>query len=323
MKKIFLTSGVIFCMMCPAFAALQNGDIDTTNGNVLYGSNPVKTANCSYPTLQKYSGTVEFEPVWEAREYTVTYNAGAHARDTYTNNIIGTDTATYNEDYALPSSITNVTGANDFAAPGYTFVGWTTNSTPSFTGGVLDNQFNGYTPWTRETGLTVYAAYTADSFAISYNCGAGVEGTASVVSGNPADTDVVMDGGYTLASGDVCTLNGYTFAGWDCPNLTGTPTVAYTDYDDSESTIFASGAEGSYNYAGSVTCTAKWTQNPIGLVWYNDTGNEATAMQVQSGANGCTYDDAITLPESEPTKNGYWFKGWRVKQTVVEEPVDE
>ena len=57
--------------------------------------------------------------------------------------------------------------------------------------------------------------------------------------------------------------------------------------------------------SGSTTLTAQWTANTITLNWYNG--------DTQYPTNTCTYDSGITLP-SQPTKTGYNFVGWKVKE---------
>ena len=52
---------------------------------------------------------------------------------------------------------------------------------------------------------------------------------------------------------------------------------------------------------------ADWTANTININWYNGDNVVST--------NTCTYDGTITLP-TEPTKTGYTFAGWRLRQAV-------
>nr|MBQ0091232.1 InlB B-repeat-containing protein [Candidatus Enterousia merdequi] len=61
---------------------------------------------------------------------------------------------------------------------------------------------------------------------------------------------------------------------------------------------------------GTSTLSAQWTANTINLKWYNGETEFAT--------NTCTYDGGITLPASEPTKTGYNFAGWQVKQALFD-----
>ena len=95
---------------------------------------------------------------WTPKTYNVVYNKGAHATSgsaDYTD----TNGATYDSPYT-PLSFSSTPISNSMSADtGYVFVGWTTNSTPTFTNGVLNNQYTGDTWWKRDSGLTLYAAY--------------------------------------------------------------------------------------------------------------------------------------------------------------------
>ena len=63
-------------------------------------------------------------------------------------------------------------------------------------------------------------------------------------------------------------------------------------------------------YSGTVNAEINWEPNTIGLKWYNgDT-------QV-SGPTSCVYDGTITVPP-QPTKLGYTFNGWKVKDVEVD-----
>ena len=94
MKKIFLTSGIILCMACPAFA-------DITPNNVAYTANPAEGAHnnsypagpgdthptaeqfsgaivdnaCVEPVLGTYSGSTTLRAIWEAVYNTITLNS--------------------------------------------------------------------------------------------------------------------------------------------------------------------------------------------------------------------------------------------------------
>lgn len=176
---------------------------------------------------------------------------------------------------------------------GYNFLGWNTDSSATTP---LQNL-----PAIKDNNTTLYAIWEAIGYTITYNCGqpAGASTTAS----NPttATQNVTMDGQYELAGANNCTLDGYTFAGWSCPNLPGDNTPD-----------FAAGATGVYSYAGNVTCTAQWTPNTINLVWDN---NNATSGGTGGGTT-CTFDGDITLP-TVPTRTGYEFGGWEVVNTTT------
>jgi len=73
-------------------------------------------------------------------------------------------------------------------------------------------------------------------------------------------------------------------------------------------------------YSGNSNLSADWQPNEIQLRWYN--GN--TLLDVQSSANTCVYDGALTIPQTAPNRTGYTFAGWTVRpemdfMTIVNE----
>ena len=70
MKKLFLTSGIIACMACPAFA-----EISTTNGAGFPATNGTVTDNgvgdCVQPTIGAFSGSTTLTAKWIANEYEI------------------------------------------------------------------------------------------------------------------------------------------------------------------------------------------------------------------------------------------------------------
>ena len=60
-------------------------------------------------------------------------------------------------------------------------------------------------------------------------------------------------------------------------------------------------------YTGTSNLQANWSANTINITWYND--------DAQFASNSCTYGGPLTMPNDIPTKPGYTFAGWRVKQS--------
>jgi len=273
---------------------------------------------------------------WTPKTYDVVYNKGAHAKAGSTDlaNYTDTDGATYDATYTALNFNDSPISLHMQAADGYTFRGWSTDTEPTVSKSgntyTVSNAWTGET-WTRTSALTVYAAYTANDINITFNCakpvkdadvpGASPAATYAVsatgtISSNPSTHVIPMDGHSALT--ETCSLQGWTFDGWSCTNgLTtdsaGTQAATFITKTQLEAT-------GGYTVymknAGGVTCTAKWTQNNIGLHWYNDTvANSGTQINV-TGTNSasCNYDGSITLP-NQPEKPGYSFGGWHVRST--------
>lgn len=164
---------------------------------------------------------------WTPKKYNVVYNKGAHATSGSTD-YTDTNGATYDSPYT-PLSFSSTPISNSMSADtGYVFVGWTTNSTPTFTNGVLNNQYTGDTWWKRTSALSLYAAYDCDTangyqwntnhtacenlYTVTYNCGNNGSGNPSSQSVNPQTSTSV-----TFHNASVCTPNsGYEFWYWNC-----------------------------------------------------------------------------------------------------------
>lgn len=315
MKKIFLTSAVILCMACPAFA-----DDPVTPTGITVVNGVAQNNDCDYNTLGAYSGSVNLEAQWSAKRYSVTYNKGAHAAtgvndyvDEYNETTNPTGGARYDSNYvALTGGGANAAASQTgiYAAPGYSFAGWTMDSTPTFTNNTLNNPWTGATPWQTDGDVTVYAAYTANPITITFNCnypnGASTtqDGTGPV----PPTGNIPMDGSGALSAS--CTLPGYGFNGWKCTEgLSDSTDTAYV-MTNGRTPLIANGATVYVHNSNGITCYADWTPNRINLDWKNGY-NGGT---VTGGGTYCDYDGDVTLPPT-PTRTGYKFAGWRVDTT--------
>jgi len=66
--------------------------------------------------------------------------------------------------------------------------------------------------------------------------------------------------------------------------------------------------------SGTAALEADWQANTVGVTFYNGDTQFDTAS--------CTYDGTLTLPETDPTKTGYTFAGWKVRRAAAApEPV--
>ena len=120
MRKIFLTSGLVLCMACPAFADLTAPTTTYPNGTV-EGSNPVATPYCTEPTLEGYSGTSTFTAKWTPNTYTITYNKGTLSCN---QEVSGNSPTSQTFTYDVATNLTS----NGYSATGYTFGGWNSST---------------------------------------------------------------------------------------------------------------------------------------------------------------------------------------------------
>ena len=76
MKKIFLTSGLVLCLACPALAASDiTTDINETTGAYKLASGA--DATCQEPTLGVTSGSQKFYAKWKSKWHTIALNVNA------------------------------------------------------------------------------------------------------------------------------------------------------------------------------------------------------------------------------------------------------
>ena len=133
-------------------------------------------------------------------------------------------------------NLTLATNSGNLAKTGYTFAGWNTAADATGT----DYAAGG--TYTANEAVTLYARWTLNTYAVTYNANGATSGTA------PADQIKTHDVNLTLAtnSGNLA-KTGYTFAGWNT-----TADATGTDY----------AAGGTYTANEAVTLYARWTPIP-------------------------------------------------------------
>ena len=90
--------------------------------------------------------------------------------------------------------------------------------------------------------------------------------------------------------------------------------IVFGAFADPDIAPSASSADCKYapleTYTGTSNLQADWQPNAIALHWYNGD----TELTVPSASQSCVYDGTLTPPATIPTRTGYTFKGWRVRQ---------
>ena len=346
MKKLFLTSGIIACMACPAFATtgFTPSDLDTTTytgtGGTSYtpassGATTV-TNGCVTGNIGVTSGSTTFTAQWEANPYHIIYKAGTTGG---THDFEQDGQGTTNPSYSVPVTFASDAGsalsianaaAQGLDIYGYHFLeynattatagGWSSNRTVH--GAAADNTTaTHYVPGATfgtydvagDTVLT--AAWEADSYTVQYDCNstAGGEGTA------PAPHTATYDTGFTFRGNkddQSCYKPGYHFDYWDCGSIVGNHATANDPTGDRAygnhpgDTLTRWEYEGLTNNA-TITCSAVYAKNVVGLTWTDPEGGN----DVSTGGSSCTYDENIVLPAT-PTRTGYTFTGWTASGTV-------
>jgi len=158
----------------------------------------------------------------------------------------------------------NATTPNAPARTGYTFAGWYTDT-------ALTSAFAFTTAVTG--GTTLYAKWTTNSYAVSFNSNGGSSISNQSVAYNTVATAPTSP-----------TRTGYTFGGW------------YTD------TVLTSAFAFTTAVTGDTTLYAKWTTNSY-TVSFNSNGGSLISNQ------SVAYNTIATAPTA-PTRIGYIFAGW-------------
>ena len=256
---------------------------------------------------------------WTANHYDVIYDPGTHgacgascaSTGTNAGKYVHTNGATYDSNYTAVTQNTTSIIPNT----GYNFVGWNTQS------GQTTANWTGETPWTHTDAYIVYAAYTAQSFNVTYAPGAHGTGGATYNNG------ITYDGSYTvLAPGAVSTPvvanPGYEFIGWNDGTADRATGYIYTQYQTVGALTLtaqysAKTTKVAYNCGNSRATTpvaGTWTTPGTGTWTQVAASGGIWAASDNSGiyAQTATYDSAFTHPtgSSVCSLDGYTFYAW-------------
>lgn len=138
--------------------------------------------------------------------------------------------------------------------------------------------------------ITLTAKWIEDTYTIVYASNGG---------GNFAPKNSVKYGASNLLPDSTPVRTGYTFAGWKSG---GTPVTATT----------TCGSISNAAVGGVITLTAEWTEKSGFTVNYNSTGGTAV-----NSKTGVAWTSKALLPQANPTRTGYEFKGWVSGRTAV------
>ncbi len=235
---------------------------DRTRTGYTFGGWSTTSSGATVGLTYSPTSSLTLYAVWTANVYAITYDLNS-----------GSGTAITNGSFTVGSTTVTLPLVGDRTRTGYTFGGWSTTNSGATVGLT-------YSP---TSALTLYAVWTADVYAITYDLNSG-SGTA------------IANGSFTAGSTAVTlplvgdrTKTGYTFGGWSTTNSGATVGLTYSP-------------------ASSLTLYAVWTANTNNAITYNN----ATATTAQSGGS-TTYTTAssvTTIPTTAPLKTGYAFVGW-------------
>ncbi len=279
MKKIFLTSGLVLCMACPAFADFASTDTGTVANS------------CDYSHLGVYSGPTQLDAIWNAKKFNVSYVA--NKPQNASNNVTGTpeqDTVDFDDEYSVSSNEPTLTGWN--------FSGWSADHNMS-TGAAETTDYDAGDSVTnyKVVGNTVLTAqWTAKTTTVSYVCGSATAGSTAIPNGT-ATYDSEFEFAAAPTSTQCTPATGSEFTGWSCG------TAGSHDAGDTVTWAVED---------ATITCTAQWGATTIRPSWnINIPGNTTWAADSEATTE-CSYGSNVTLPNNVPERPGYDFGGWKV-----------
>ncbi len=209
--------------------------------------------------------------------YSVTYAANAS-----TGGAVPTDAGAY----ATGASVTVLGNTGTLVRTGYTWAGWNTAAD-----GTGTSYAAAATPSMGSANVTLYATWTATSYAVSYG------GNGSTGGSVPASGSFTTGGLAYTVSGNTGTLarTGYTWAGWN--------TAA-----DGSGTTYADAA--SYSTSATATLYSQWTAVVTYSVTYAANGATGGAVPTDAGAYATGASVTVLGNTGTLVRTGYAWAGW-------------
>lgn len=214
---------------------------------------------------------LDLYPVWRANTYTVTYDGNGATSGTML-----TDPAVYDQSVTL--------SPNAFTRTGYTFKGWSTSED----GDVVYADEYTFTKWDRQVNLMLFAVWSADTYAITYDGNGATSGTM--------EPGVLTYDQEAQLAANAFEKTGHTFIGW---SLEPDGDVEYTD----EELLDAWTEEADLNLY------AIWEVCDYDITYH---GNGATNGSMSKDV--ATYNQPITLTKNTHERTGYTFVGWATSE---------
>ena len=225
-----------------------------------------------YSLVATDGGKIDLYAVWAANSYSIVYDANGGS---------GAPASQENISFDEEVKISETKPTRE----GYTFLGWSTDSTamkPEYESGQtvqgLVSDTNGK--------VTLYAVWALNTYTIKYDANGG--------SNPPSEQTGIPYGQEVTLKKEEPIKTGYTFDGW-------------SRNSKATSAEFKAGATVSNLVAdsnGVVTLYAIWKVNLFEINYNANGGSNAPSMQT------FTYDSSNKITTSIPSKIGYDFKGW-------------
>ena len=224
--------------------------------------------------------------LWSSTPYTKTTYTGDYVKGTTVVQPIST-TVTFNGNGATGSGATY----NDFTRVGYT-LNDTMYTNSNGTGSTFSRAEGSYANLglKENLGIVLYASWTANTYTITFNANGGENAPSNIT--KTYDTDIKLPT-------KVPTKEGYIFKGWEKDGKTyQAGDTLSEDLATENNTI--------------VELKAIWVPTKYDIIFDANGGENAPANVVK------TYGTDLTLPAEYPTREGYDFYGWSLKQDTIE-----
>ncbi|HAT11222.1 MAG TPA: hypothetical protein DCS97_11670 [Planctomycetes bacterium] len=216
--------------------------------------------------------------------YTVSYNANAAT----------SGTAPASQTKTQDMSLTLATNSGGLAKTGYSFAGWNTAADGSGTSYAVGASY------TANVSLALYAAWTPNTYAVTYAVNGATGGTA------PAIQTKIQDVALTLATNSgTLVRTGYTFAGWNTAV-------------DGSGTAYAEGA--SYTANAALVLYAAWTPVTVASdlrLYFPFTAGSGTLVEDEAVGG---FDHSATIAVPRWTDQGKYGAGWGASDLVSSVP---
>ncbi len=337
MKRIFLTSGLVLCLACPAFADLT-APIENHTDGIVSGteSNPVDPS-CQYPTLEGYTGTSTFTAIWNPIWHTITLNENDYNAS---NNTTGLGDSTYNAspsplysvqgDANVYQAISGAAGSEELSSP--IAANGTVLSTSLPRGRTVNYALDANVPSGAGTAtlptvtgqeMTFKGFYDSASGSTQYITAAGVltsDGSSAAAS---ATTDSTWYAQYNCATPTwtggadnestseiiehLPTLAGYNFLGWTTTNSSSDTNYVTPGCISEDTTLYAQWEAAEFTVSFDcgrpvANATIPGTNNTYAVSASESTSSNPASRTIAMNGN-------IAITES-CTLNGWRFDGW-------------
>ena len=239
--------------------------------------------------------------VWQANEYTVTYDKNKGNGSTNVNGEVSSTTHTYDNKDNLSQ--------DKYSREGYTFLGWSITQHKNSVNECTDcitKANNLATGEENDKNVTLYAVWKANEYTVTYDSNKG--NGSSNPTGTVKTTNHIYDNKNNLSQ-DKYSREGYTFLGW-----------SKTQHKDSVDTdICTDCITEAYNLASddnaNVTLYAVWKANEY-IVTYDSNVSSDSVSTPKGIVNSTshTYDNMKSLTTDVYTRDGYKFLGWSLNK---------